>query len=66
MKNFVTYEEFLPALKSTRTLTVTTEYSRPDTTTPFLNTVVLNRVLSEGVARAEKVGVGKYRVELVK
>lgn len=66
MKNFVTFEEFLPALKSSRTLTVTTEYSRPDTTTPFVNSIVLNRAVSEGLAQSEKVGVSKFQVKWVK
>lgn len=66
MKNFVTVEDFLPEIKSTRVLTVSTDYNRPDTTTPFLNRVALHRLEREGVVTSQKVGVGKFKVELVK
>jgi hypothetical protein len=66
MKNYVTYEEFLPVLKSSRTLTVTTEYNRPDTQTPFVNSAVLHRLEEEGRIRDTKVGPGKHLVELVR
>lgn len=66
MKNYSTYEEFLPVLKSSRTLTVTTDYSRPDTFIPFVNSIVLNRMKSEGRIRDTKVGPGKYLVELLR
>ena len=66
MKNCVTVDDFLPELKSTCVLTVSTDYSRPDTLTPFLNSVVLHRLEREGVVKSQKVGVGKFKVELVK
>jgi len=66
MKNYVTYEEFLPVLKSSRTLTVTTDYNRPDTQVPFLNRVVLHRLQEEGRITDTKVGPGKHLVELVR
>lgn len=66
MKNFVTLEDFLPEIKSTRVLTVSTDYNRPDTLTPFVNSIVLNRLVREGTVKSQKVGVGKFKVELVK
>lgn len=66
MKNFTTYEDFLPELKANRTLVVTTDYSRPDTDTPFLNRVVLNRLKSEGVVKSTSLGVGRHKVEFIR
>lgn len=66
MKNYVTYEDFLPALKSSRTLTVTTDYNRPDSETPFVNAIVLNRMKSEGRIKDTKIGAGKHLVEMLR
>lgn len=65
MKNYVTYEDFLPVLKSNKTLTITTEYNRPDTMTPFVNTVVISRLLSEKKISVTKVGPSRLEVKRI-
>lgn len=62
MKNYVTYEDFLPVLKTSKVLTVTTDYSRPETGVPFVNKIVLNRLQSEGNAVVTKVGPNRLEV----
>lgn len=66
MKNFTTYEEFLPVLKSSGNLVITTDYNRPDSFLPFVNGVVLNRMKSEGLVSVDKVGPGRVKVALRK
>lgn len=62
MKNYATYEEFAPALKTSKVLTVTTDYSRPETQIPFVNSVVLNRLSSEGKVTVTKTGPNRLEV----
>jgi len=66
MKNFVTYDEFLPEIKSTKTLVVTSEYNRVDTETPFLNKMVIDRLVREGKVEAEKIGSQRFKVSIRK
>ena len=65
MKNYATYEDFLPVLKSTKVLTVTTDYARPETGVPFVNTVVLHRLQSEGKIKVTKLGPNRLEVKKV-
>lgn len=62
MKNFTTYEDFLPEIKSQKTLVLSTDYGRVDFETPFLNRVVLNRMKSEGLVTVESAGPGLKKV----
>lgn len=63
MKNYLTEADFLPNLPRNRAITVTTDYIRPDTETPFVNSVVLRKLSREGRIQVEKVkGPYKYRV----
>lgn len=66
MKNYVSYEDFLPDIKSQKTVVITEEYTRVDSEIPFLNRVVRHRMESEGVIRSEKVGPGLRKVVWVK
>ncbi|MCA1800423.1 MAG: hypothetical protein LC650_03945 [Actinobacteria bacterium] len=66
MKNFLTEAEFLPTLKSGRSVTVTTDYNRPETEVPFVNRIVLNKLQSDCVVEVEKVkGAYRYKVTRV-
>lgn len=66
MKNYVTEAEFLPTLKSSRTLTVTTDYNRVDTETPFVNRIVLNKLHRDCDIEIEDApGPYHYKVTLV-
>jgi len=63
MKNFLTEAEFLPTLKSGRSITVTTDYNRVRTEIPFVNTVVLRKLQSDCRVEVEKTkGAYTYKV----
>ena len=62
MKNYATYEEFSSVLKTSKVLTVTTDYNRPETQVPFVNRVVLNRLSSEGKVAVTKTGPNRLEV----
>jgi len=63
MKNFLTEADFLPQLKSQGSITVTTDYDRPDKNIPFLNTVVMKKLADDYLVQVEKVeGAYCYKV----
>lgn len=66
MKNFLTEADFLPELKTGKSLTVTTDYNRIDTSIPFVNRVVLNKLQSDYLIEVDKdKGAYKYKVRLI-
>ena len=63
MKNFLTEADFLPQLKSKGSITVTTDYDRPDKNIPFLNKVVMKKLSDDYLIEVEKVnGAYCYKV----
>lgn len=66
MKNYTSESEFLPTLKSGRSVTVTTDYNRPETEIPFVNSIVLRKLQSDCEVEVEKLrGAYRYKVTRV-
>jgi len=62
MKNFVDEKDFLPELKGTKGITVTTDYGRVDTTVPFVTTPLLHRLRDEKRINVKHVKGCTYQV----
>jgi hypothetical protein len=66
MKNYVTEQDFMPDLEEQGTIVVTTQYNRPDSWIPFLNTVVIGKLRGRKEIKVEKLkGVYTYQVTKV-
>lgn len=54
MKNYITEQDIADDLQENQQMVVTTEYNRPDSWVPFLNTIVINKMESEKKIAVQK------------